>query len=150
LSRVEAQELAGAYELVSFEITYSDDRPPTYPFGPNARGQLLYSPCGKMSAMLSRADREALAVGRLESYANASEARKAAAFDGYLSYGGRWTLDGDRVTHHVELSMVPDLVGVAQTRKVSLSGAILSLSYEIEARSGVSRRYELRWRRVSR
>jgi hypothetical protein len=149
LSAVKAHELAGAYELLRFEIRYSDGRSPTHPFGADARGQLLYARCGVMSAMLSRADREPLAVDRLEAYAEASEARKAAAFDSFLSYGGRWTLAGDTVTHHVQLATVPELVGRSQTRSISLSGEVLTLSYEIEARSGVSRRYALDWRRVA-
>ena len=150
MSGVTAAELAGAYELRRFEIHYSDGRLSTEPFGPDARGQLLYAPCGMMSAMLSRADREALAVDRLEASAEASEARKAAAFDSFLSYGGRWSLDRDTVTHHVQLASVPELVGKAQSRSISLCGEDLTLSYELEARSGVIRRYELEWRRVPR
>lgn len=148
MSELAAHELAGAYELRRFEIHYADGRVPTQPLGPKARGQLLYAPCGKMSAMLARADREPLAVTRREAYAEASEASKAAAFDSFLAYGGRWTLDGDRVTHHVEIASVPELVGASQIRKVALRGERLTLSYELEARSGVLRRYELEWRRV--
>ncbi len=150
MSEPTAEELAGAYELRCFEIRYSDGRSPTHPFGPDGLGQLLYAPCGRMSAMLARADREALAVTRLEAYTEASEASKAAAYDSFLAYAGRWTLDRGRVTHHVQIASVPELVGRSQTRSVSLRGELLTLSYEIEARSGVIRRYELEWRRVRR
>lgn len=150
MSEVTPEDLVGAYTLDEFVITYLDERPPTYPFGRDPRGQIMYSAGGKMSATLSQADREPHAVARLESYASASDASKVAAFDSYLSYCGSWTLQGDTVTHHVELAMVPDIVGVSQKRHVAIDGDILTLSYEVEARSGVTRFYTLTWTRVSR
>jgi hypothetical protein len=150
LSAVEPTDLVGAYRLVSFEITYSDGREPSYPFGRDGRGQLIYSAEGQMSAVLTRAEREPIAVSRLENYMRADDAAKAAAFDSYLSYCGTWELDGEEVTHHVEMAMVPDIVGASQVREVTLVGDTLTLSYEVEAKSGVTRFYELVWERVFR
>lgn len=98
-------------------------------------------------ASLSRAERPALGVGRLESRARASDTDKAAAFDSYVSYGGRWRIDGDHVTHRVEHSLLPDQVGRENTRRVQLAGDALTLSYDVQPSAGPVRRYELIWDR---
>jgi len=139
-------DLIGAWRLQGFVIRFSDDRPPLYPFGEEARGVIVYSADGTMSAVLSRADRPPLAQ-RLETAGKAPLAARAAAFDSYLSYAGRWTLDGETVTHHVDLALVPDAVGARQQRRAVLDGDRLTLSYAITARSGIVRRYTLDWRR---
>lgn len=145
---IERQDLIGAWHLERFEITYSDNRPPSYPFGEDARGQLIYTEDGQMSAVLSRSSRIALDISRLETFSSASDASKVAAFDAYLSYTGRWSLSGDEVTHEVELALVPNIMGRRQVRRASFDHSTLVLSYDIEARSGVVRHYELRWNRM--
>lgn len=144
---VERSEIFGTWELATFEISFSDGRASIYPFGAQASGLLIYDPLGYMSATLVNSHREALGVGRIEKAADSEMSKKAAAFDTYLSYAGRWTLVDDVVTHRVFHSLVPDLVGAEQVRRVSLVDGELELGYEITARSGVERRYRLRWRR---
>ena len=140
--------LVGSWELLRCEISFSDGRPSVLPYGAEARGQLVYAADGRVSAVLSRADRAPLGVAGLESAAGAPPAAKAAAFDTYLSYAGRWQLDGESVVHTVELALVPEAVGRDQVRRVSFDGDHLVLTYERTARSGVERRYRLTWRRV--
>jgi hypothetical protein len=140
--------LLGTWTLVSFEITSDDGRPPTLPLGPDARGQLVYAPDGYMMAVVSRGDRAPLGVPRLEARGRADAVAKAAAFDGYVSYAGRWWLEEDTVVHAVELALVPELVGVENRRRVDLLGEDMALSYAVPGRSGALRRYVLRWRRA--
>ncbi len=142
-------DLVGSWELLRCEISFSDGRPTVLPYGADARGQLVYAADGRVSAVLSRGDRGPLGVAGLESAAAADASAKAAAFDSYLSYAGRWRLDGDRVIHTVELALVPEVVGRDQVRRVAFDGDQLVLGYERTARSGVERRYRLTWRRVS-
>lgn len=72
---------------------------------------------------------------------------KAAAYDSYLSYAGRWRVDGDEVVHDVELALVPEVVGQEQRRRARMEGEELVLTYGVPARHGVAR-FELRWRRA--
>lgn len=144
---MQREDLIGAWKLDEFEITYSDGRPPSYPFGEDALGQLVYAADGQMSAVLSRTDRDALDISRLETFSSASDAAKVAAFDSYLSYTGRWSLDGEEVTHEVELALVPNIIGRKQVRRARFDDGLLVLTYQIEARSGVTRHYQLRWKR---
>ena len=50
-----------------------------------------------------------------------------AAADTYVSYCGRYELLEDRVIHHIEVSLFPNWVGVAQTRYITLDGNRLTL-----------------------
>lgn len=139
-------DLTGPWHLEDFTIRFADDRPPLRPFGEGARGQLIYTADGHMSATLCRADRPPLG-GRLETSARAPADAKAAAFDGYLAYAGRWRLDGDAVVHAVDFALTPDLVGAENRRTARLIDGRLHLTYRLTARSGVERTYTLVWRR---
>lgn len=138
--------LLGTWRLAGFSIEFSDGRPELLPFGPDATGLLMYGEDGTMSAILSRADRT-LSAERLEKADRAPAHERAAAFDSYLSYAGRWWMEGDEVVHAVELSLAPNAVGIENRRRVSWVGDELHLSYTLTARSGVERLYRLRWRR---
>jgi len=140
--------LVGAWRLQRFVITFADGRAPLYPFGEDATGQIIYSASGQMSAVLSRSQRAPLSATSLERAYAASAEAKAHAFDGYLSYAGTYRLEGDEVVHRVEMSMVPDTVGLEQRRRITWHGEILELSYEVTARSGITRRYTLRWEKI--
>ena len=140
--------LYGTWSLVDFRIAHSDGRSDVLPFGPTPQGLLLYTPDGHMAASLSRGQREALGVARLETSSKASAEAKAAAFDGYMSYAGRWELEGQTVVHHVLMAQTPELVGQTNRRTVSWDDADLVLSYEITAKSGVVRTFRLTWRRT--
>lgn len=144
---IRPSDLHGAWHLRAFTIAFDDGRPDLHPFGEAARGLLVYSPDGWMSAVLSRADRAPLGVDRLESSWRATPAAKAAAFDGYLSYGGTWRLMGDTVVHSVTLAQTPELVGQDNRRCARLEGDTLTLSYTRTGRSGVLRTHTLTWSR---
>jgi len=140
-------QLHGSWLLERFVIRFADGRPPVHPFGEDARGLLMYTPDGHMSAILSRAGRPLLDASRLETSAKAPAEEKAGAFDSYLSYGGRWSIDGDEVVHTVEYALTPNLVGRDNRRRAALDGDRVVLSYDVPARSGVTRHYSLTWRR---
>ena len=143
-----AEELVGAWRLTRFRVAFSDGRSTVEPMGPEAKGLLIYSAGGQVSAVLTRAVRSTLGVGGLEGAHRASADAKAEAFDGYMSYAGRWHLEGDEVVHTVEMSLTPDAVGLAQRRRVRWDGHRLSLAYDLTARSGVVRHYRLDWVRA--
>ena len=141
-------ELIGAWELREFVVTYDDGRAPLHPLGDDARGLLMYSESGKMSAVLSRAGRPGLGMARVESTPRVDDAAKAAAFDSYVSYAGRFRVADGRVTHDVELALAPDIVGQENIRSASLSGDTLILRYDVTPPSGNTRHYALTWSRA--
>ena len=171
-SYVSEADLVGAWELDTFRIFFSDGRPPIFPFGKDAQGLLVYTDSGRMSAILSKRDRAPLNAERMENAARAPSQEKAAAFDSYLSYSGRYYVEQHElpdwegtfpdpekeernhmtrrgyVVHTVELSSVPNTIGNEHVRSVSLTGDQLVLTYNITPQSGVTRHYELTWRFV--
>lgn len=136
-------DLLGTWHLVEWTATVDDTV--VSPFGGDVDGLLTYTADGWMWAALQRRGRALLDTGTL---AAATGRQRAAAAAGYVSYAGRWTLDGDRVVHDVHLSLFPDWVGDHQIRMVTWEDADLVLSTPPErtaaGRVVVNR---LRWRR---
>ena len=136
-------DLVGTWRLV--EWTASVDGTVTRPMGGNVDGLLTYTADGRMWATLQRKDREMIHTGTL---AAATAAQRAAAAAGFLSYAGRYTVDGGAVVHHVEVSLFPDWVGDEQLRLIDWVDGDLVLSTPPEKTHGgrtiVNR---LRWTR---
>jgi hypothetical protein len=72
-----------------------------------------------------------------------------AAVNSYVSYSGRYEVDGDIVTHHVELSLFPNWVGEDQTRRLRITEDKLILNTPAFSVSGSEWTFELIWERVS-
>lgn len=148
---VDPEAVVGTWALTAFEITFSDGRAPAFPFGLSPAGQIVYSADGHMSAVLMDPSRAGLGQHSLEDARHADEAAKAAAFDSYLSYAGRYELDGDQMAHHIDFSLVPEMVGQTVHRAVRIEqeGAVLVLSYRVPRRSDPSqmRTHSLFWKR---
>ena len=135
------EDLFGAWHLVSF-TSLSPDGDVTEPYGADPLGMICYTPSGHVSAQLCRADRGDFGTKALESAAQAPDAAKLRAFDGYTSYAGRYEFQDGVVSHHVELCLVPSLVGTTLRRGAELTGDQLALSYSYRNRGNT-----LIWRR---
>jgi hypothetical protein len=117
----------------------------SYPFGPAARGYLLYTSDGYMSATLIAPDRRPFAAGDL---LRGDTAEQAAAAATYLSYGGRYEVQEHTVVHYVEVSLFPNWVGSRQERPYTFSGDRLTLSTAPVTVQGSARRAVLIWERA--
>lgn len=145
-SVIEPTDIVGTWLLKHFAISI-EGRAPLFPFGEDAEGMILYGATGHMSAVLSRRSRPPLGASRLETSSRTSPSRRAEAFDSYLSYAGRWRIEGNAVIHTVTMAMVPELVGQEMVRTASLHGGMLHLTYTIVPPSNNARNYELIWAR---
>lgn len=142
---VHAAQIIGAWELVQWRIAYGDGRAPSYPFGTQASGLLLYTADGFMSAGISRSARSALGGG---SARHVDPATKCSAFDSYFHYQGRYSIECGRVVHTVTQALNPDFVGTRQVREARLEDGVLELSAEdLLTGSTISRHHLLQWRR---
>ena len=117
----------------------------TYPMGSDALGSLLYTGSGRFSVTISRRGRAGFAAGDLLSGTTEEQAR---AVEGFVAYAGRYSVHGDRVVHHVELSLFPNWVGTDQQRSVELSGDRLILSARPLLLAGTQQVPRLVWKRV--
>ncbi len=116
--------LLGGWRLESWSLVYGDGRPPEYPMGADARGYILYTPGGQVSATIMRADSSAC-----------------------FAYAGRYEIADDIVFHSIELSTDPKLVGIRSSRHIHLDGNRLTLSGPDFA-AGTGRTQQIVWRRA--
>jgi lipocalin-like protein len=136
--------LEGAWRLVSWENRAADGQV-TYPMGTDALGYLLYTADGRFSVTISRAGRAGFAAGDLLA---GTTGEKARAVEGFVAYAGRYSFFGERVIHHVELSLFPNWVGGDQERWVELAGDQLILSASPLLLAGKQQVPRLVWERV--
>lgn len=106
--------LVGAWTLETYESSELDGAEARYPLGPDARGIIMYTPDGYMSAQIMRVNRAPFARGDL---AVADIDELATAAKGYLAYSGPYTvLDDSVVAHRVDVSLLPNWIGGTQYR----------------------------------
>ncbi len=136
-----AVDLVGSWHLVQWRVT-SEGKTVRYPYGHDAEGLLIYSPDGTMSACIQTPKRPGLGAAPRR----ASDAHRAAAFDGFFCYAGTWRVTGHDVVHQVELSLNPDFPGSEQRRRASLVDDVLTLR-AVETQGEQTREHELTWKR---
>lgn len=118
--------LIGAWELVSYVETPTDGSPPHEPLGAGARGIIMYTPDGYMSAQLSRAERPGFASG---DWFDGTPAEYAAEASSYIAYTGPFHVDEETgsLSHTMFISLFPNWTGQTQPRVVNLEGDTLTL-----------------------
>lgn len=123
------QNILGTWELARFEITANDGSVKNW--GPNPRGQLIYTDDGHMSVAINRdpqpADSEAQSI-----------------LNSILFYAGTYAVDGDIIRHKVTLASNPERVGREMIRYAEFHGAEIHLMTPKES-YGIA---NLVWRRV--
>ena len=87
----------------------------TFPLGRDARGALLYTDDGYMSAVMAAADRPGISGG---DPLGGNPDDRAAAYSTFLAYTGTWARDGDTVIHRVADSLYPNWSGTVQPRPI--------------------------------
>ena len=98
-----------------------------------------------MSVAFMRANRTKLAAKTLNE-GNTEE--RALAAETYQSYCGKYEIQGERVIHHVEVSLFPNLLGVDLKRTFIFDGNRLVLSPRPSLVDGVEQASHFIWERV--
>jgi len=91
--------------------------------------------------MISYGGRKPLSVGA------GTVEEQAEAFKTFLAYTGRYTLNGDQVTHHVEVSSIQNYVGRDLVRIVKFQGDQIVLVTPPTRVNGKVQTLELTWQR---
>ena len=123
----ERDRFIGTWRLVSWEIREPGGAV-RHPFGKNTVGYLIYTADGHMSAEIMDPDRRQSDPDfPLETAAAQTlpEADRARAYDTYLSYCGTYTVEADRVVHHVKAGLIPSWTGSNQPRPCRFEGGRL-------------------------
>jgi hypothetical protein len=136
-------ELVGTWKLVSASSTSSSGDRDETPYGPTPVGLLTYTEDGRVSAMISHGGRKPLSVG------GGSLEEQSEAFKTFLAYGGRYTLSGDKVTHHVEIASIQNYVDRDLVRNVKFQGDQITLVTPPTRVNGKIQTVELIWQRLA-
>ena len=79
-----------------------------------------------------------------------SGAEKAGLYDGLVAYAGTWSIDGDKVSHHVDISWNQAWTGTTQVRQFRIDGDRLYIR-SMPAKSFLNGRVNvaaLEWRKI--
>jgi Lipocalin-like domain len=135
-------KVSGAWKLVSASSTTSAGERNETPYGCNPVGFLTYEN-GRVTALISYDGRKSLSIG------GGSLEEQAEAFRTFLAYSGRYTLDGETVTHHVEISSIQNYVGRDLVRKIKFHGDQIVLVTPRTQINGKLQTVELIWQRLA-
>lgn len=135
----------GRWEILSWEQAFDDGRRER-PMGEHLQGFIHYTEGGHMACMIARVERPNFETG---GQWNADDAEKAHAYNSLLAYGGRYEVEGDVITHKVDISLFPNWVGGAQKRRFEVNAdGTLTLSARLEDGTPQARSARLVWRRA--
>ena len=113
-------------------------------YGPHPGGLITYTADGRMSVIETYDGRKPLSADREA----APVEERAQACSSMVAYAGSYTLQGDRVIHHVEVSASPGPTR-DQVRYVTIQGPDrVSLRTTPVMRNGVAEIHEMFWVRV--
>lgn len=117
--------------------------------GDAPEGLLVYSGDGTMIALMAQAERARIAS---DDMTGGTEAERAQAFESFVAYGGSFEVDGNVVSHQVEMSQFPNWVGTVQRRRWELDpeARLLTLTSPPVTVGGATRIQRLTWERVFR
>ncbi len=141
-----APRFVGTWRLVAWEVREPDGTV-RYPLGTDATGQLIYTPGGHMSVHVMRAGRPPFASG---DFLDGTPEEIAAAFHGYLAYCGTYEVreaEGT-IVHHPACSLLPNWIGVPQTRLFELADNRLILRSPPLPVAGSERTVVIIWERI--
>jgi hypothetical protein len=136
--------LNGIWRLQSFKITDQEDRTRDV-LGPNPVGYLIYTEDGYMSTQMMSSNRPSLSQDNLRTI---SMEEKARAAETYRAYSGRYTIEGNKVIHHVEVGLIPNWINHDLVRFFELQDDILTILVPNRIVDGKQHSVRLVWKRT--
>ena len=118
-----SEELYGTWRLVSFTGQDVATGVKTDTFGKAPRGFLSYGRDGRMSALLVKDERP-----KPTNLAKVTNEERAELFKTMIAYAGTYSVDGNVVTHQVDISWNANWTGTSQVRNIKLAGRKLYIT----------------------
>lgn len=112
--------LVGTWKLISATDTTDEGQVIRNAYGLNPIGFLTYTPDGRMMAIITNGGRKPLSV---PDWVGAPVEERAQALATLVAYAGRYSLDGDKVTHHLEAAWMQNAVNMDLIRFIVKSRA---------------------------
>jgi hypothetical protein len=139
---IETRDLLGCWRMQRWAYVYEDGRPDEHPLGEGTLGVLMYTPDGRMSTVLSRADRPRASPQ--------SEAEKAKAYDDGFAYAGSFEVRDGVVYHTIDIAHDAALLGNVVIRYGTIVDGVLTYDGSgSDFTTGAKRVQRVVWKRVS-
>jgi Lipocalin-like domain len=126
---------------VSASSTTSKGERNDAPYGVGPAGFLTYTEQGRATSVIGYGGRKQLSI-------RATPEEQAEAFNTFLAYTGRYTLTGDKVIHHIEVSSIQNYVGKDLVRNLKFEGDRITLITPPTLVNGKIQTIELIWERL--
>jgi len=123
--------IVGTWRLVRNDAFDADGNPVPPPYGPQPMGLAMFHADGRMMAVLADS-RPGVPPGE----------------GAYMSYTGRYQVEGDTLRTRVDGSVEPSRVGGEQVRTVSWENGMLRLAPPLRMWKGRMERHDLLWERL--
>ena len=117
------ERLYGTWKLVRSIRTIVATGEKINAYGARPKGYLSYTRDGRMIAILAKDGRP-----RIADMAKATNKDRVELFNTMLAYAGTFTVEGDKVTHHVDVSWNENWTGTKQIRHIRLDGRKLYIT----------------------
>jgi hypothetical protein len=116
------ERLIGTWRLVAVETEDLATGEKSAAWGPNPEGFINYAPDGRMMVINARRGR------KKPDAAVPTPTEADELFKSMLAYAGTYTIDGNQVTHHIEISWNEAWTGTDQVRIARFDGNRVHLS----------------------
>lgn len=114
--------IVGTWKVTDFSALTLETNEVSRPYGENPIGYIQYSPGGHVIVFLSEG-----APPRPTSFPYTDTERARIHKGIFGAYAGTYSVEGNKVTHHIVASWRPDWIGEDQIRYVELSGNKLTI-----------------------
>jgi hypothetical protein len=116
-----AGQQLGTWKLQSFTTEDLASGQKTDLFGAQPSGYISYGPDCRMSAILVKDGRKAPAM------LVPTDAERAELYSGLVAYAGDYSINGDKVSHHIDASWNQAWTGTTQVRQFRIDGQALHI-----------------------
>jgi Lipocalin-like domain len=111
-----AERILGSWRMTSWQIEDLASGETRDAFGPNPHGYISYTADGRVMVLVLKTDR-----GRPAALVPTNE-EKLALYDSMFAYAGTYTVDAEKVVHHIDMSWNQSWTGTSQIRFLRLQG----------------------------
>ena len=139
---LDREDFIGTWRLVSVETRNKDGS--LHRRG-SRTGYIIYSADGYMSVAFMKEGRSKFASGDIR---GGTVEEKVEALNGYISYSGRYEVEGGSVYHQIEVSLFPNWIGDKQERFYEFDGDRLTLSTPLQLIGGMQLSSHLVWEKA--
>ncbi|WP_051237551.1 lipocalin-like domain-containing protein [Ottowia thiooxydans] len=113
-------------------------------YGQRPSGIIHYGADGRMMALITHDGRQRMSgLDRQDG----SEQESAAAYKASIGYAGSYNLEGNWITHHIDVSTYPNWIGTRLRRQVFLKDDTVELLTAPQPQNGVETVIKLVWQR---